>query len=79
MSAMIPYERVKIVADALKADGLDDWAEGLLKAHVGIFNGTELYMKWRWHIGHILRLQTISADTRKKAEQLYSILDDGLR
>jgi hypothetical protein len=66
-----------MVAEALKKDGLHDASENLLRSHEGIFLGTELYFEWRSQIRHILGLK-ISAGTRKEAERVLAMLDEGL-
>jgi hypothetical protein len=73
------YQEIESVARALKQDGLDDWADRLLRAHTGIFNATELYMKWRWHLEHILRLRSISDTTRAEAERVRLLIDKQLQ
>jgi len=66
---------VVAVADDLKSDGLDAWSERLLTASNGVFNNTELVMKWRFHTEHILRLKSLSERTREHANALFEMLD----
>jgi hypothetical protein len=73
------YEEIESVARGLERDGLKDWRERLLSSHKGIFNGTELYMSWRWYLEQILQLQVISANTRTEAERVHGIINEELR
>ena len=72
------YQEIEVVAAALKRDGLEYDAERLLRAHQGIFNGTELFMAWRWNLDKILELPSISIDTREKAVRVRSFIDKAL-
>jgi len=73
------YQEIEIVASALRRDGLEYNSERLLRAHRGIFNGTELFMAWRWHLDKILELSSISTNTREEAARVRSLVDEALR
>jgi len=73
-----PYHELEKVGACLVRDGLQREAEGLLKAHEGIFNGTELYMTWRWKLSEILKHPSISLQTREEAIRVHAIIDKAL-
>ena len=65
-----PYQQVERLAASLRQDGRSDWAEILLRAHEGIFNGTELYFVWITHVEDLLRKKHLTQSTRRQAEAL---------
>jgi hypothetical protein len=75
---MKPYEQVAELAADLQADGLPTLANDLRTAHEGIFNGTELYMVWRFHVAKAVQERRISERTRTKAQVLWQMLDEEL-
>ncbi len=51
--------------------------QALLEAHQGIFNGTELFMAWRFHVVKALEYP-LSNRTRAKAQEVWETLDKAL-
>ena len=70
MSDIKPYEQIEDLALTLRSDGRSDCAEKLLRAHEGIFNGTELYFTWIGCIEGLLKRTDLSHLSRQKAETL---------
>jgi hypothetical protein len=75
---MTPYEQIADLAADLRRDGFSALNEGLLQAHRGIFNGTELYMAWRFHVAKVLEEPGLSNPTKAKAQRLWVLLDKEL-
>jgi hypothetical protein len=76
---MTEYHEIESVAASLKADGLDQQADRLLRAHEGIYNNTELYMCWRQCLDGIIKLSSASEKTRALARSLFDRFDGYLR
>ena len=73
-----PYQQIEQLAASLRQDGRSDWAEILLRAHEGIFNGTELYFTWVTHLEDLLRKKHLNQSTRLQAESLLGRLRSDL-
>jgi hypothetical protein len=76
---MTAYQEISDLIDDLRRENLVSLSEPLAQAHEGIFNGTELHMKWRFHVIAVLGDPRLTAATRARAEALNRKLDTELR
>ena len=76
---MTAYQEISDLADDLHRENLVSLAELLAQAHEGVFNGTELHMKWRFDVAAVLADPRMTASTRAKAEALHQKLETELR
>jgi len=74
-----PYEQIAALASDVRGEGFDDLGASLLEAHKGIFNGTELFMAWRFHVEKVVAQEGLSASVREKARLIWQMLDQELR
>ncbi len=74
---MKPYEQIADLAADVQADGYAALAKSLLEVHRGIFNGTELFMAWRFEVAKVLDLPVTNV-TRAKAATIWQMLDKEL-
>ena len=75
---MTPFERVADLAADMESESLPGLGQELRTSHEGIFNGTELYMAWRFHVAKALDEPRLSDRTRAKALALWQMLDGDL-
>ena len=73
-----PYDQIADLASDIRREGFDGLSDELLGSHRGIFNGTELYIAWRYLVAKIAEERGLSVDTRAKAEALRQMLDKNL-
>jgi hypothetical protein len=76
---MQPFDDVQELAAALRREGMELHARDLEHAHDGIFNGTELWVTWRYYVERALHLPELTSETRAQARALFDQLDAGLR
>lgn len=74
---MVAVSDIAQVARTLRDEGLVHVADELAAAHLGIFNGTELAMKWRFLLAQALEAE-LSSDAREQAQSLWNELDRAL-
>jgi hypothetical protein len=74
---MTPYEQIADLAADVQREGHADMGQALLEASQGIFNGTELFMAWRFHVAKVLE-HRLSNRTRAKAQEVWQMLDKAL-
>jgi hypothetical protein len=72
---MITVERISEIAACLRQEGATVAADDLTHAHDGVFSGTELAMRWRFHLAKALELSSLSAATRQQVKQVWNALD----
>jgi hypothetical protein len=72
---MTALNEISDLVDALTREDLSSLGEPLAQAHRDIFNGTELHMRWRFHVAAVLADPRLSLPTRAKAEALHRQLD----
>ncbi|WP_018062016.1 hypothetical protein [Caulobacter sp. UNC279MFTsu5.1] len=75
---MVTAGRVIEIAARLREEGAAAVADQLATAHEGVFNGTELAMKWRFYVAQARKLNTLSAPTRQEVEQVWRELQVAL-
>jgi hypothetical protein len=75
---MLPLDRVRQLAAALRDDGLELHARDLEQATDGMFNHTEVWMTWCYQVELILQFPGLSASTKAKAQALFNILQADL-
>jgi len=69
-----PYEQARILAQRLKAQGLDDWARKINDIVAGGSTATEILMGLRWATGELLRLNKLDEATQSELHQLQATL-----
>jgi len=77
VQAMTPYEQIADLAADVQSEGYAAVGQALMEAHNGIFNGTELFMAWRFQVARALE-HPLSGRTRAKAQKVWRMLDSEL-
>ena len=75
---MVASERIAEIAAHLRNEGIAAIADNLANAHKGVFGGTELAMKWRFHLANALNEERLSPETRREVEQVWQELEAAL-
>jgi hypothetical protein len=75
---MVTTERLSEIAARLRDEGAVEVSDHLQNAHDGVFSGTELAMKWRFHLAEALKLEGLSAATRQEAQRAWCKLEAAL-
>jgi hypothetical protein len=76
---LTPYEQLAALALEVRREGFDELSTSLLEAHKGIFNGTELFIVWRFNVEKVIAQEGLSVGAREKAESIWRMLDQELQ
>jgi hypothetical protein len=72
------YKEAKNLAEALRKEKLDNYADKIILAMEEGSTGTEIFMALRWNVQKVMKLKNIPSDIRNKATRLYEEFDKAL-
>jgi hypothetical protein len=79
MSKYEHYKETKRLASLLVQDGAKGYSDLLLDAMVEGATSSEIGMALKWHVKNILKLDSISKETRECARRLHKELNKALQ
>lgn len=73
------YVETQELIEMLRKEGLNDYADALLKAMEEGATGTEIFMALRWNVKNLIEAKQCSNMIEAKAIHLYQELDKALQ
>ena len=73
------YVEMQELIDMLRKEGLNNYADALLKAMEEGATGTEIFMALRWNVKNLIESKQCSDIAEIKARRLYQELDKALQ
>jgi hypothetical protein len=73
------YVEMQELIDMLRKEGLNNYADAMLKAMEEGATGTEIFMALRWNVKNLIESKQCSDIAEIKARRLYQELDKALQ